>query len=278
MAVKVMTEDAYPPLLISYLSFCKYRASYKKDGVLDLSEAGWFYPTTLLPLAELMNTFGPQLKYKAPKNRNANGYLSFIMSNPPQHKTDSYIPIILADRLNDTYVGQIYNLICGKQQQNMNQENTFKYIIGELVANIDEHSKCNRSIFMAQMYTKSGFLEAAFFDNGITIGGSFREAGIYNEKMNDADCLTSAIKGTSTKKEGGRGRGLPSTIKILKALNSDIWIVSGKGAIYLNGTDKYLKEDRVYRLDDSLGLNGTLISFRIHPPINQVNIYEGGYL
>jgi hypothetical protein len=39
-----------------------------------------------------------------------------------------------------------------------------------------------------------------------------------------------AITGTSTKPEGRRGNGLPSTIKILKDMNSDILIVSGKGA------------------------------------------------
>ncbi len=227
-------ETEYPPLISNYLTFCRYRTHYKKTGVLDLADAEWFYPTTLLPLADLITSLGTGLKYKSPANKGSRDYFTFIMGSPPQHQADTFVPIIRAERLNDTYIGQIYHLICGKQEQNPNQENTFKYIIGELVANIDEHSKCNHSIFMAQMYPKHGFLEAAFFDNGITIGGSFREAGLSDKTMNDADCISAAIKGKSTKLEKGRGRGLPSTLKILKSLNSDVLIVSGKGAIYLN--------------------------------------------
>ncbi len=267
----------FPPLVENYLSFCRYRIQYEKEHTLDLSASTWFYPTTLLPLADLMSAAGQSLKYKPPSNVNARGYLSFITGNPPRKKSATFIPIVLAERLDDTYIDQIYELVCKKGEHNINQENAIKYIIGELVANIDEHSKCNRSIFMAQMYTKLNFLEATFFDNGVTIGGSFREAGISAE-MNDAKCIVEATKGKSTKPEGGRGRGLPSTIKILKALKSDIVVVSGKGAVYLNGTDKYLKGDTEYRLDESLELHGTLISFRLHTPIPSINIYEDGYL
>lgn len=121
-------------------------------------------------------------------------------------------------------------------------------------------------------------LPTLFYVNGpltITIPGSFADAGI---RRSDKECIKESVTGTSTKPEGGRGHGLPSIIKILKAMNCDILIVSGKGALYLNGTNKYLKEDVLYKLDEFSKFDGTLISFQAYFPTKSVNIYEAGYL
>ncbi|MEM0143231.1 MAG: hypothetical protein QXL94_04695 [Candidatus Parvarchaeum sp.] len=267
--------EVVPPLVSHYIEFCRYRADSKKNGTLDLSEAKWFYPTTLLPLVNFASD-NPNIKPKLPQKLEVRRYFSLITGQPTHNKTDSFIPIIKAARLGDSYFDQIYTLICQDDSKESAQD--IKYIIGELVANIDEHSKCNASFFMAQNYKKREFLEAAFFDNGITIPGSFREAGLYKKGMNDVDCIKEALTGTSTSPEYGRGHGLPSTTKILKAINSDIFIVSGNGAIYLNGTDKYLKEDIAYTTDEFAQLGGTLISFQIHLPIKHIDIYRPGYL
>ncbi len=99
-----------------------------------------------------------------------------------------------------------------------------------------------------------------------------------NEGVKDSDCIKQAITGTSTEKEGGRGHGLPSITKILKEMNGDVFIVSGNGALYLNGTDKYVNKDISYNLDGDVALKGTLISFQVHLPIKAVDIYKRGYL
>ncbi len=269
----------YPPLVNNYIEFCRYRKFYNNDGVVDLSKANWLSTTTLLPLVALIKSNGPQFKYIPPKNFNVRAYFSFITGHPPQGKTDSFVPIIRSNRLNDTYLDQIYSLIAKKESSKSGDIQTpIKYVIGELIANIDEHSKCNDSIFMAQNYSKLKFLEGGFFDNGITIPGSFRDAGLLKEGIKDSECIKQATTGTSTKKDGGRGHGLPSTIKILKAMNGDVFIVSGRGALYLNGTDKYVNEDISYDLDEDFALNGTLISFQVHIPIKAVDIYKDDYL
>ena len=265
-----------PPLVRHYLEFCRYRNGADKQHCVDLSDAKWLYPTTILPIVGLIISKGPGFKYKRPKNPAVSRYLSVVTGQPPHNNASSFIPIIRAERLDDSYIEQIYKLIAHGHA--ISAMNALKYIIGELVANIDEHSKCNDSSFMAQNYKKMGFMEAAFFDNGITIPGSFREAGLYKDGMTDADCIRDAVGGISTKPEGGRGHGLPSTTKILKDMNSDILIVSGGGAAYLNGTDKYLNEDMLYNLDEFSSLDGTLISFQMHLPIHHIDIYEGGYL
>ena len=274
-----MVNMPYPPLVDNYLEFCRYRKSCNEKGMVDLSKAEWLYPTTLLPLVALIKSNGPQFKYVPPENKAVHRYFSLITGEPPHNKTDSFIPIIRANRLNDSYLNQMYSLVAEEESHDDSKiQNAIKYVISELVANIDEHSKCNDSIFMAQNYPTRKFLEGGFFDNGITIPGSFRDAGLLKEGMKDSDCIKQAITGTSTKPEGGRGHGLPSTTKILKAMNGDVLLVSGKGALYLNGTNKYVQEDISYDLDDDMALNGTLISFRLHLPIKTVDIYKDDYL
>ena len=90
--------------------------------------------------------------------------------------------------------------------------------------------------------------------------------------------IEEAIKGASTKQEAGRGHGLPSIIKILKDMHSNIFIISRKGAIYINGTDKYMSGNIIYTADEFTKLDGTLVSFQIFYPINGVDIYKEGYL
>lgn len=265
-------EEVYPLLVRSYLQFCNFRKNCLEKGVLDLSDLTWAYPTTLLPLFQFILLSG--VKFKVPEAKSIKNYFLTITGNRTQDKQSSFIPIIKANRLDDSYIDQIYGLISSGGLCN---ENTIKYIIGELVANISEHSKCSQSFFMAQNYKKKGFLEAAFIDSGVTIPGSFRTAGL-TKNNKDCESIKEAVSGKSTKPEGGRGYGLPSTTKILKDMNSDILIISGKGALYLNGTNKYVNGDILYNLTDHSKLDGTLVTFQTYFPVKNVDIYKGGYL
>lgn len=259
----------YPPLIKNYLAFCRYKQK-SKNGIVDLIDAPFLCPTTILPLANLIQQT-PQSKYIPPKNTLVKRYFELIINEESsKDDSDSFIPVHSSKRLNDADITHIYKLISKESKD----EQALKYIISELVANINEHSNCTMSSFMAQNYKKRGFLEAAFFDNGKTIPGSFKGSGFYDKSLEDSDYVGMALEGKSTKEEKGRGWGLPTTIKILKAMNSDIFIVSGKGAIYLTGTNKYLKGDTVYKLSDVLELSGTLIAFQIHLPLKHVSIYD----
>ena len=274
-----MVAMSLPPLVNNYLEFCRYRKSYDKDGAVDLSKAEWLYSTTMLPLVDLIKSNGSELRHKPPENRDVRNYFELITGDPPYKKTNSFIPLIRANRLNDSYMQQIYDLIATKElNDDIKIKTEISYVISELVANIDEHSKCNDSIFMAQNYQKLKFMEAGFFDNGITIPGSFRDAELLKERTSDSNCIRQATEGISTKKDGGRGHGLYSTTRIIREMNGDILIVSGNGAMYINGTNKYVKRDILYDLDNDTGLKGTLISFRVYLPIKAFDIYTGGYL
>ena len=125
-------------------------------------------------------------------------YFNLVTGDPSHNKTDSFIPVIRANRLDDSYLQQIYTLIAVKElNADIRIKNTIRYVLSELVANMDEHSKCNDSVFMAQNYQKLKFMEGGFFDNGITIPGSLRDAELPTAGASDSDCIKQATEGTS---------------------------------------------------------------------------------
>jgi hypothetical protein len=126
---------------------------------------------------------------------------------------------------------------------------------------------------MAQRYSKKGFVEVAFFDDGITIPGSLRKAGFNYSK--DLDAIKDAVNGKSSKENYERGYGLNTNVRMctdVNGLGGRVLVVSGRGAFEYCSEES---EQRLYNLRESpYSLNGTLISVRIPYPAKEVNIYE----
>ena len=145
----------------------------------------------------------------------------------------------------------------------------FKYVIGELVDNIYEHSGFKHAFVMAQKYSNLGFIELGFLDDGVTIPGSFRKYGWPYGRKEHYQAITDAIRGLSTKKEAGRGYGLDSSVKIFLELGGQVLVVSGYGAVYLDS-----QEMKCYRLTTKHRMAGTLISLRVRDIHKTVDIYK----
>lgn len=264
-----MAGAVYPPLFGEYVEFCKCMLDYPNLDKYE-SDDRLHYPTALLPSLEFLHGIYTSGKLKLQKA----GFLKdYILWFSEKENSEVREDAVRSDRFNDSYADCIYQFF--KSQGLENNTQPIKYVISELIANIAEHSRCNRSVFAIRANKRLNCIEAAFFDNGITIPGSFADAGI---KRKSGECIREAVTGTSTKPEAGRGHGLPSTTKILKEMNCDILIVSGQAAFYLNGTNKYLEEDTLYELDEPSKLNGTLVSFQMYLPTKKVDIYRPGYL
>ena len=145
-------------------------------------------------------------------------------------------------------------------------EMALKYVVGELVDNIYQHSRFKIAFVMAQRYPKLGYIELAFIDNGITIQGSYKDHGLLFQPW---EAINKALNGLSTKGEG-RGWGLRTSIKIFRdGLGGQILIVSGGGAVYLDGS-----KEEPYKLSRAHRMNGTLISMRVPYPSQIVDIYK----
>ncbi|MFO7837741.1 MAG: hypothetical protein R6V83_13945 [Candidatus Thorarchaeota archaeon] len=254
-------------LIDNYKKFCQYRRECR--GRLDLSDESFLFPTTLLPLFDFIKRESPTLI--PPKNENVAKYLTTVTNGSrfelAEQMNKSYLPIVSLPKgktKTDRILKRLYDM--HNDGQKCGGENAFKYLVGEIVDNIYEHSEFNNSIVMAQAYESSEFMDVSFFDDGITINGCFSKHGM--GRNNDVDAIWDAINGISTKSKD-RGYGLGTVIKIFtQGIEGEIFIISGKGGI------DYRKEDlNFYSLNKPYELAGTLVTVRVPYPAPVVDIY-----
>ena len=148
----------------SYEKFCEYRNECLENGVLDLEDIMFFYPMTLLPLITFIIKEKPD--YVLPTNTSVRKYLQIILDGRRFSKSrgKTYLPLVALPKdkktviviLKRLYEMCVYYNECGG-------ENAFKYLIGEIVDNIYEHSEFTNALVMAQRYPTKGFTDVCFF-------------------------------------------------------------------------------------------------------------------
>ncbi|MDR1755910.1 MAG: hypothetical protein LBR65_02990 [Culturomica sp.] len=136
-----------------------------------------------------------------------------------------------------------------------------KYMIGESIDNITEHSESERGYIFAQAYPKKGYLDVCIADTGITLLGSYRKQN-NNEIESDLEAIQAANRGISTKNlpnAENRGYGIITSKKMLiDGLGGHYVMISGK-AIHLKSKEL----DKFLLLPEQFRWNGTIITFRI---------------
>lgn len=114
------------------------------------------------------------------EHSNVGGYLLAIIGKDVGYSFGrSYIPPVRLPQEQekcDSVLERIYQLGSTSIFFRRN-ENAYKYVIGELVDNIYEHSEFKYAYVMAQKYGYRQFIELGFLDDGITIPGSFNKHG-----------------------------------------------------------------------------------------------------
>lgn len=268
-----MVEFQVPEILNNYLLFCNYREECQKSKILNLRDCKWIYPTTLIPLGIFIKENKTKFEYKAPLDHNVSNYISLVTGELKiEYSEDkSYIPLVALPKdqnQSSNVLECIFRLHHNGDEYG--GENAFKYLIEELVDNIYQHSNFTNALVMAQKYEKKNFVEICFFDDGISIPGSFEKRGL---KFEDQEAIAEAVNGFSTKSQE-RGRGLNSNLRMFtQELNGEVLIVSRSGALFVSK-----KLQKLYKLRDIHKLKGTLISIRIPYPAPKIDIYQGGYL
>lgn len=256
-------------MLNDYLEYAIVQSNYAMTGVVDLSHLKWIYPTTLLPSIGLLVN-NPSSTYKPPQDPKAASYIKTMLENGRDHCSgpSSYVPIISLpedERKLDPVLAQIYRL--NDEGRQYGGITAFKYLVGELVTNIYEHSDFKNAFVMTQKYPTKGFVDISFFDDGITIPGSLTRAGMIFE--NDVEFIAEAVNGLSSKKLKERGYGLTTNVRIYtEGLGARILIVSGKGVLYFDEG-----KQNAYILRDEYELSGTGITIRVPYPVKEVDIY-----
>lgn len=259
-----------------YCRFADLRAAADKTNTLDMQSVDWVYPTTLLPLTGyLVQSTDKKLGYRPPANSGVGDYIRFMIQNPNRslsqgtsYVRNNFLPA--SRRGADAVIARIMDL--QDDGKGLGGQSVFAYLIGELIDNIYEHSQFSNAMVMAQRYARKGFVEVTFYDDGITIAGSLRRAGL--NYLTDIDAIKDALRGKSSKKDTERGYGLDTNVRMctdINGLGGKALIVSGCGA-FEYGQEK--SDQRLYNLQENpYSLRGTLISFRIPYPAKEVDLY-----
>lgn len=249
------------------MEYTDIRDKAVKAGNVDLENVRFLTPTTLLPLSIYLRRAMRSLTLIPPPNPNVESYLWCMMKD---HGIDTlngstYLPVVSLPKdedLSQPIMKKAYDLA-----GDPGGKNAFRYLVGELVDNIYQHSRFDMALVMAQQYRKSGVMHLCIIDDGITIAGSLLESGMV---LDDEQAIIDALEGASSKKEQERGRGLGTTLSLtLKGYHGCMLVVSGRGAIYCDG-----ENDLRYRLSDRNKYEGTLISMIIPLTTEEVDLYE----
>lgn len=246
-----------PELLKSFLTYSNICYDNEGSEIIDLTDHGFFYPTSLLPIL----SFIKKNSLKAVLQPNVHGYVSTII-NPSKSTTKSYLPFRELRPHNTTARAEAVEDFCKLINYSYGGMPAVDYLVYELTDNIYRHSDFEQAFIMAQTYPTKNFTEICFFDDGISIPGNFSRCGLKFE--DDADAIQKALEGTSTQGEfNHRGWSLNDILNMFtKDSNGELFIASREGAIYLSNV-----ESNLYPLKDKYRIDGTLVSIRI-PKVN----------
>lgn len=284
--IKVFTQIHDNRLLDGLLSAMHVMQQIEKSSdetTLDFRTVGFVTPIFALPLVVFINS----LKHK-PNIKNLSEYLQTVRFadglQPDEmrrsefiavmeryaHKT--YIPIINfpadkeSDDKKDAILTTVENIIIRQLGISPNVASGLKYMIGEYVDNIIQHSNSKRGFIFAQSYPQKGFLDICIADNGMTLLGSYMTLE-GNEIESDLEAMQAANRGISTKNlpdAENRGYGIITSKRMLaEGLGGTLVMISGNAMhIYSESVIKYAE------LPKQLRWSGTIIALRI-PYVNR---------
>ncbi|MEW5748761.1 MAG: hypothetical protein AB1793_08290 [Candidatus Thermoplasmatota archaeon] len=243
-----------------YRRFCETRAIARSSGLCEMRDLTGANPTTLLPLADFLRKAHMDEAARVVEGGLCGGPSSSILRLQGDTQAINEVGTAIADQVQ---WGRGYG-----------GRNAFIYLMGELMQNVHDHSDSDNAFIMAQESRGAGFVEMSVLDDGITVAGSLRRSGIIFD--DDIEAIAMAMNGLSSKREGRRGFGLRTSVRIcVRGLRGRILTVSGRGAVEIGGggaegkdtLEGYSIEDKFYHLE------GTLVSVRIPLQEREVDIY-----
>lgn len=198
-----------------------------------------------------------------------------------QYSNKTYMPIIsfpVHIRYNDkrnVILSVIERLLINQLGLQPNIAYGLKYLIGESVDNIIEHSDSERGYIFSQFYPQKKYLDICIADNGITLLGSYRKIG-NDEYTNHLIAMQAANRGISTKNlpdAENRGYGIKTSKKMLVDGLSGNYVMLSGNALYL----KSRTVDQFASLPEIATWQGTITAMRIpymNKEFNYINFVE----
>lgn len=252
--------------------------STDNEIIIDFGGTGFVSPLFVLPLMVYVNGSSKDISY-----RNITGYLNTIkfgneykpeqmrksefLAHMEGYSNKTYIPVVsfLASKNNDdqksAIISTLEEIIIRQLHLDRNIVTGLKYLIGETVDNVTEHSESERGYIFAQAYPNKGYLDICIADNGITLLGSYMKMPD-NEIASDLEAMQAANRGISTKNlpdAENRGYGIiTSKNMLIDGLGGNFIMISGE-AIHI----KNREIDKFVILPQNIHWKGTIIALRI---------------
>ena len=252
------------------------------DVTWDFSQVSFLHPFFLAPLAIYKNTSGKTIEC-VNMSLQLQSYLNCIyfdrmlqFGNETKEDVErvlhgyddkTYLPLCsfaMTDSNKDIFGTALKNVLLKQVDIGIKGNSSLSYLISELLDNVYEHSHSLNGYVFSQYLEQDDAINLCIADSGISIPGSFKNAGLYRKEIdgNDAEALKLANEGYSTKNRPdaeNRGFGISTTKSMLVAgMKGGFFMLSG-GAFhrYENKTNVYVNLKNVFRW------NGTIILMRI---------------
>lgn len=244
----------------------------KNEICLDMSEISWVTPFSALIISNKISQLyksNNMIRIIPPKYANVASYLTNLGFPLGKKYTSqlSYCPIYHFSKDVQHATTYIFEVIDNTFPETL-KGNSLKYVIGELSDNIEQHSKYKNATIMVQHYKSKGYIDIGIMDDGISIPGNFEKNNIKFD--GDADSINKALEGVSTKKEEGRGEGLPSSNRLVeKGFKGEFYLFSRRGGL----VSSYQKERKLYKFENYI-VSGTICYIRFEAPKKEIDVYK----
>jgi len=241
---------------------------------LDLSDAEWFAPTFLAPTSVIYNQLeqaGVDISIRYPDDYRVKRYLKMIdfpsgTATPSKEYTNT-LPLCL---MNTSREEDVIDIIASKMRELIKNEflsesgNSMwlNYPLGEVIDNVDVHSRCDYGTLLIQNYPSKEALDLCIADDGISIPGNYERSDI--DFDNDVEAVRMAMEdGVSTREgDGGqRGFGLRTTVEMIcDGLDGQVFLSSRGGSLFRN------QNSGPYKRFGNSRWGGTVFAARLYPP------------
>ena len=235
----------------------------KTDRIISISEIGWVYPMSILPIAVHANN-NDVIIYYSGDNPDIDSYLNTICF--PDGITSlsdinsNYIPITkiscdLENPMLNDYEERILSNVSEKYRSSF--INGLKFLTSELQNNVEEHADIGHYWIFAQYWEKTKTCEICIVDTGIGYKESYK--GTKYEVDNHFDAIRNAIKGLSCKPIKERGCGVSGIMRMfIEGYKGELMIMSGNGLFYVNKKKQIMYKSPVPWNGAIIGLKFTL--------------------
>lgn len=197
--------------------------------------------------------------------------LSKFRATMQAYKNTDYIPLVKfassssEEDSMDKIIGIVEDVIISQIGDIPNVSTGLRYIIGECIDNIVQHSKSQYGTICAKVNKERKYIDLCIADNGITLLGSYKNNND-EDICSDLEAIMAANLGISTKNlpdAENRGFGIVTSKRMLiEGLQGQFFMISGNAmTVSSNNCRQYVE------LQEDIPCKGTIVIYRI-PYIN----------